>query len=122
MAQAAAPHPGVYTSPFTLALGYAYLHDQEKALSYLQQSVPDHEGQILFMKYEPSFEEIRGDPRFLAIEKQVGLIPLSTVRQAPCECLRIVGCAPPIQAPCRKRTRSCRMIRNSPTGLRCCKT
>ncbi len=32
-----------------------------------------HEGQILYIKYDPFFDGIRGDPRYVALEKRVGL-------------------------------------------------
>jgi hypothetical protein len=31
-----------------------------------------HEGQILYLKYDPFFDEFRSDPRYLASEKRVG--------------------------------------------------
>lgn len=63
-----------FESPYQLAMGYAALHDTGRALSYLEKSMAAHEGQILYLKYDPVFDEIRGDPAFVAIEKRVGLL------------------------------------------------
>ncbi len=64
--------PG-YVSPYQLALGYALLHQKDAAISNLQKSAELHEGQILYLKYEPIFDEIRSDPRYVALEKKIGL-------------------------------------------------
>jgi TolB-like protein len=71
---AAIKSPG-YVSPYQLALGYALLHDKDAAISNLEKSADVHEGQVLYLKYEPIFEEIRNDPRYVALEKKVGLVP-----------------------------------------------
>jgi TolB-like protein/Tfp pilus assembly protein PilF len=63
-----------YVSPYQLALGYALLHDKDAALFNLEKSTDAHEGQILYLKYEPIFEEIRSDARYVALEKKVGLV------------------------------------------------
>ncbi len=73
--EAAAATKPMYTSPYQLALGYAFLHDKDKALAYLSQSAADREGQIHYLKYEPVFEELRSDPRYVALEKRVGIQP-----------------------------------------------
>jgi len=56
-------------------MGYAYLKDPDTALSHLKDSADARGGQILYLKYEPLFDGIRSDPRFVALEKQVGLEP-----------------------------------------------
>jgi TolB-like protein/tetratricopeptide (TPR) repeat protein len=64
-----------FVSPYQLAMGYAYLKDPDTALSHLKESADAREGQILYLKYEPFFDSIRSDPRFVALEKRVGLEP-----------------------------------------------
>ena len=73
LADASAPSANGYASPYQLALGYAWLHDTERALAFLEKSADAREGQILYIKYEPIFDSIRSDPRFAALEKRVGL-------------------------------------------------
>jgi TolB-like protein/tetratricopeptide (TPR) repeat protein len=60
---------------YQLAIVYALLHDKDEALAELNRAADAHEGQILYIKYEPFFDEIRNDPRYVALEKRVGLIP-----------------------------------------------
>jgi TolB-like protein len=71
---AASKGPG-YVSPYQLALGYALLNDKDAAISNLEKSAELHEGQILYLKYDPIFEEIRSDSRYIALEKKIGLAP-----------------------------------------------
>ncbi len=62
-----------FVSPYQLALGYALLHDRETALAWLAKSADAREGQIMYLRYEPVFDEIRSDPRYVALERRVGL-------------------------------------------------
>ncbi len=59
---------------YQLAIVYALLHDKDNALLQLSKSVDAHEEQILYLKYDPFFDEIRSDPRYVALEKRVGLL------------------------------------------------
>jgi len=70
---AAASKGPAFASPYQIALGYAFIHDNETALSYLQKSAELREPQVLYIKTDPVFDEIRSDPRFVALEKKVGL-------------------------------------------------
>ncbi len=69
-----APAAG-FTSPYVLALTYATLGDRDTTIAQLQKSADNHEGQILYIKYDPSFDNVRSNPRFVALEKRVGLVP-----------------------------------------------
>lgn len=64
-----------YASPFTIADGYAMLHEKEQAIEFLEKSAADHEPQILYLKVAPEFTEERSDPRYLELERRVGLEP-----------------------------------------------
>jgi TolB-like protein/Flp pilus assembly protein TadD len=66
---------GAFVSPYQLAMVYATLKDKDTAISYLEKSADAKEGQILYLKYEPFFDGIRSDLRFVALEKRVGLKP-----------------------------------------------
>ncbi len=58
---------------YQLAIADALLHDTNNAIAELNKSGDAREGQILYLKYDPFFDEIRGDPRYIALEKRVGL-------------------------------------------------
>jgi tetratricopeptide (TPR) repeat protein len=66
--------PG-YASPFTIADGYAILHQKDRVIEFLEKSAADHEPQILYLKVAPDFTEERSDPRYVALERRVGLEP-----------------------------------------------
>jgi tetratricopeptide (TPR) repeat protein len=71
---AQATSPG-YASPYTIADGYAMLHEKDQAIEFLEKSAADHEPQILYLKVAPEFTEERRDARYLALERRVGLEP-----------------------------------------------
>ncbi len=73
--QAARPAGPGYASPYLIASAYALLDENENALEYLQKSAADHEPQILYLKYAPEFTGIQEDPRYIALERRVGLEP-----------------------------------------------
>jgi TolB-like protein len=70
---AGASKPPTFASPYQLALGYAVIHDKNNALAFLEKSAAAHEPQILYLKVDPMFDEIRSDPRYVALERRVGL-------------------------------------------------
>ena len=59
---------------YQVAITYALLHDADDTIAQLTKSADAREGQILYLKYDPFFDEIRTDPRYVALEKRVGLI------------------------------------------------
>jgi hypothetical protein len=60
---------------YQLAIVDALLHDKDDAIVELNKAADAHEGQVLYIKYDPFFDEIRSDPRYVALEKRAGLIP-----------------------------------------------
>lgn len=59
---------------YQLAIAWALLGERDKAIAELSRSADAHEGQILYLKYDMSFDGVRADPRYVALEKRVGLI------------------------------------------------
>jgi TolB-like protein/Flp pilus assembly protein TadD len=49
------------------------LGEREEALAMLSAAIGRHESEVLFLDAEPHFESLRGDPRFQALRKRVGL-------------------------------------------------
>lgn len=72
---AAAYKGSAFVSPYQLALGYSYSGEKEKAMSYLLKSADLREPQVLYIKFDPLFDPIRADPRYLALERKIGLVP-----------------------------------------------
>ena len=57
-----------------VAIVYALIHDTDNVIAQLNKSADAREGQILYLRYNPFFDEIRSDPRFISLEKRVGLL------------------------------------------------
>jgi TolB-like protein len=64
----------LHAPAYQLAIAYALLHDTNNAIAQLSKSADAHEGQILYLRYDPFFDEIRTDPRYVALEHRVGLL------------------------------------------------
>ena len=62
-----------YVPPSYLAIVYLALDDKNKAFQYLNKSYQDRSEQMLYLGVEPIVDPLRGDPRFDALLKQVGL-------------------------------------------------
>lgn len=62
-----------FASPYQLALGYAALHDNQAALTWLEKCVGIREPQALYIKVEPLFVGLHSDARFRALEERLGL-------------------------------------------------
>jgi tetratricopeptide (TPR) repeat protein len=57
-----------------LAFLYAALGDKDQAFFWLEKSARERMG-IILIKVQPYFDSLRSDPRFLAIERRMGLSP-----------------------------------------------
>jgi serine/threonine-protein kinase len=62
-----------FVSPWGLAQGYASLNDADHTMEYLEKSAEARESVILYLEIDTLFDPVRKDPRFLALEKKVGL-------------------------------------------------
>jgi TolB-like protein/Tfp pilus assembly protein PilF len=71
---AAASKASAFASPYQIALGYASIRDRDAAIAYLRESADLREPQILHIKVDPVLDPIRTDPRFVALEKRLGLL------------------------------------------------
>lgn len=59
-----------YIDPYNLAVVYMGLGENEKALASLGDAVKEHSGQLLCLKLEPIFDDLRSDPRFTRLLQQ----------------------------------------------------
>ena len=62
-----------YVSPYLIATIYARLNQRDQALLWLSKACQDRSTDLVFLKVEPAWDSYRSDPRYLAVEKQVGL-------------------------------------------------
>jgi hypothetical protein len=60
-------------SPFFFALVYAGLNDKENALKWLEKAVEEKSGSVRYLKMEPRLENLRKEPRYIALMKKIGL-------------------------------------------------
>jgi serine/threonine-protein kinase len=67
-------HPSGYFSPYSGAATFAFGNDADIAMSYLQKSAELREPVLLSLKVDRAFDSIRQDPRFIALERRLGLL------------------------------------------------
>jgi TolB-like protein/Flp pilus assembly protein TadD len=60
-------------SPYDYARIYAGLGDKEKAMEYLQRCLEQREWQLLKLNFDPYWDNLRDDSRFVELVKKVGL-------------------------------------------------
>lgn len=66
--------PSDFPSPYLAAEAFAIGNDAGRAISYLQMSAERREATLLQLKVDRVFEPLHQDPRFLALERRLGLI------------------------------------------------
>ena len=54
---------------------YGYLGDREQALSWLEKAYEERDDGLCSLKIWPSWDALRSDPRFIELERNVGLTP-----------------------------------------------
>jgi TolB-like protein/Flp pilus assembly protein TadD len=70
-----------YFDPYNLAIVYLGLGDREQALTALEQSYDERNGtQLEFIRIDPFFDPLRGDPRFEALAEKI--VPASEFAKA----------------------------------------
>ena len=62
-----------HVSPFFIALVYAGLNDKEKALEWLEKACEEKSGSVRYLKMEPRLQNLRNEPRYIAMMKKIGL-------------------------------------------------
>jgi len=66
--------PSGYVSPYSVAAVSAMRKDPEQAMSFLQKSAELREPVLMLLKVDRAFDPVRGDPRFIALERRLGLL------------------------------------------------
>ena len=62
-----------YVTPYGLALVHAGLGNREAAFAWLDRAVDDRSSWLVWLKLDPRFSSLHGNPRFDALVKRVGL-------------------------------------------------
>lgn len=60
-------------NPVKMAQNYAYVEDREKALKWLELAYEDHDFDIISIKNNYAFKDLRNEPRFLALLEKMNL-------------------------------------------------
>ena len=63
-----------YVSPAELAILHGALADKEAAFDSLERGFREHDLQLQFLKVDPAFDTLRGDPRFADVVRRIGLL------------------------------------------------
>jgi TolB-like protein/DNA-binding winged helix-turn-helix (wHTH) protein/Tfp pilus assembly protein PilF len=61
-----------YVSPFYIALVYAGLREQAKAVFWLDKAIDDRSNPCIFLRVDPEFDGLRRDPGFVTLIKRLG--------------------------------------------------
>jgi serine/threonine protein kinase/tetratricopeptide (TPR) repeat protein len=64
-----------YVSPYNVAMIYAGLDRRDEALAWLERGYREREPRMVFLKSEPKWNSLRGDPRFRDLLERIGFMP-----------------------------------------------
>ncbi|HJV22912.1 MAG TPA: tetratricopeptide repeat protein, partial [Holophagaceae bacterium] len=70
--QARMGQPGLYVSPYHLAMVHLGLREWDQALTWTEKCLPIQDEMTITLRVDPVWDELRGDPRFLALAKRAG--------------------------------------------------
>jgi DNA-binding winged helix-turn-helix (wHTH) protein/TolB-like protein/cytochrome c-type biogenesis protein CcmH/NrfG len=62
-----------FVPPYNIALIYNALGEQRKALDYLEKGLAEKDVRMVFLKVEPKWSNLRSEPRFVELIKQMNL-------------------------------------------------
>jgi TolB-like protein/Flp pilus assembly protein TadD len=63
-----------YVTPYGIAMIYAALGEQDRALVWLEKAYYDHYWMLAFLKVDPRMDPLRSNPRFQDLQRRVGLV------------------------------------------------
>jgi tetratricopeptide (TPR) repeat protein len=64
-----------YVSPAFMAVVLRYLGDRDQIFEWWDKACDDRSFDVIFLKVDPSLDELRDDPRFAALLRKAGLSP-----------------------------------------------
>jgi serine/threonine protein kinase/tetratricopeptide (TPR) repeat protein len=62
-----------YVQPIALGLIHALLGEKDQAFDWLQRALDDRSTGLVYLKVDPVWDGIRGDPRFVDLQARIGL-------------------------------------------------
>jgi TolB-like protein/tetratricopeptide (TPR) repeat protein len=62
----------VYATPHFFAMRYALLGEKDKAFEYLEKAYQAHDINLIYLKVNPDWDDLRDDPRFQELVRKVG--------------------------------------------------
>jgi non-specific serine/threonine protein kinase len=62
-----------YVSPFSFALAYAKLGENDQAFAWLEKAYAERSPWLAYLAADPDFDSLRSDPRFAQFVKRIGL-------------------------------------------------
>ena len=69
-------------APSGVALVYAGLGKHDHAFAWLQKAIEDHTHWLVWLKLDPRWDGLCTDPRFVDLQRRVGLLPSAAVGAA----------------------------------------
>ena len=72
----------MFIDPYNIGVIYIALGDKDQAFTWLQRAYEEHSVLMIFLNVEPKLDAIRSDPRFLDIERRMGLQNSTDVAKA----------------------------------------
>jgi hypothetical protein len=70
---AKAASAGTYVCPYESAAAYLSIHDEERAMTLLDEAVAKRSNCLIFLRNDPRLEPIRQNPNFPLLLNRVGL-------------------------------------------------
>lgn len=64
---------GRFASSYAIAVVYAGLGDTERVFEHLDAAFRERSHWLVWLKRDPRWNEVRGDPRFVQLVRKVGL-------------------------------------------------
>ena len=64
-----------YVTPFAVAAVHAALGQPDSAFAWLDRAVRDRSHWLVWLNRDPRWQPLRGDPRYAALVRRVGLPP-----------------------------------------------
>jgi len=64
---------GELVHPETVAYIYAVLGEKDRAFAWLEKACDEHTMGMPFLKVDPTWDDIRSDPRFVDLQRRIGL-------------------------------------------------